>query len=226
MKMVWLLLFGALLALFVVSAFQKLQIELLTSRLKTMEGNYFALASIERRLLGGVEKTTVDAAVGPVQSVGIPGVNATITVPGDWQMIGAGSTLNFKYGTATVSIDRRTVGDADLQQWFKTTFGLPTDFVATRVASANKAGFSVTGSDLSVIGPNQVKIGDSLAMDMTVSYLKQFDPESSTPMTQRFVAIKRGGDVIVVESNVATADSVSARAALDQVLNSLSFSAQ
>ncbi len=154
--------------------------------------------------------------------VGIPGTQATITVPGDWKLDTTNGLLAFVYGHSYLTVHSTNIGDQDLQQWFNKQYPM-TDFVKDRVADGVKAGFAVTGSDLLVTGPNQVKIAGNLAMDLTISYLKQFDPENPSVQTQRFVAVRYGGDAYIFELTMLTAEKEMVTPIFDQVLSSLSI---
>ncbi len=172
--------------------------------------------------------TNANAPAATVKNFGIPGLNATIVVPGSWKTVGSTQkVLQFQAGSGGLDIERRTIGGGDLQAWFNENYGAaattPLKFVADTVAEAVKAGMDVTGSDIKITGPNQVEVAGNLAMDMTIAYQKQFFPEETSPSTQRFVVVRRGGDVIVFEMTVPTADAPAFLAEFDQMLSSLTF---
>jgi hypothetical protein len=167
--------------------------------------------------------TSTEIGAGAPQNVGIPGVNATVVVPALWKQVGTGQTLSYQLSSGVLTIQRWNIGDVDLQDWYKQSFGLPANFVASRVAEANKSGLAVTGSDLKITGPNQVKIAGNLAMDMTISYLKSFESENATAQTKRLTAVRRGGDVIVFELNVPTSAVDSLLPEVDAALSTLTF---
>ncbi|MBP9748756.1 hypothetical protein KBD18_00985 [Patescibacteria group bacterium] len=172
------------------------------------------------------ENTNIPAAgtlVAP-NVVTIPGTKASITLPGAWKQTQNSGYLSFSIApNADLNITRMNIGDQDLQQWFLKQYPLNDAFATQAVADANAAGMHVTRADIRIFGPNQVLVVGNLSMDATVSYQKQFSEENPLIQTQRFVAVRRGGDVIVFEVSVLTADADAVLATFDQVLQTLSF---
>lgn len=158
--------------------------------------------------------TTESTSTGKVapQVIGIPGVNATITFPGEWKVSRADATSapitmfveKMKDPNATapsigdfgVIVSVYHIADQDFQKWF--ALNDTKNSIDAIIKDANKNGLSLTRADVTVTGPNQVLVGGKLAMDEIVSYAKT-TTAGKTAQTFHDIAIRSGGDVVLFE---------------------------